>query len=246
MRRETQNVLLVLLGGALLKIALTGTYLRYVKPSLFPWLVLAGAAMVALAAIAIVRDVRGRRDAATGCGLGHEHGSRSPWMLLLPVLAIFLVAPPALGSDSIGRAGQQAAAPQRPSGASSLFPPLPPGPVPLLTASEFTTRAVWDGTGALEHRPVRLQGFVVHPPEHPERTRLARMRISCCAADAAPVLVELAGPAAGGLAATPADTWIEVTGTLRPGSASAATGQVPTAEITAVRGIPAPPNPYEY
>ena len=44
MRRETQNVLLVLLGGALLKIALTGTYLRYVKPSLFPWLVLAGAA----------------------------------------------------------------------------------------------------------------------------------------------------------------------------------------------------------
>ena len=48
MRRETQNLLLLLLGGALLKIALGGTYVRYVKPGLYGWLVATGAVMVAL------------------------------------------------------------------------------------------------------------------------------------------------------------------------------------------------------
>lgn len=327
MRRETQNLLLVLLGGALLKIAFTGVYLRYVKPSLLPWLVLAGVVMVALAGTAIWRDIRAgaaesappRRqssgestpqvctraaDGSAGSGAvvhadaagrseesaespsghaaafaagaraegtvgvepaggsvgdraavaaepghvsaGHEHRSRSPWMLLLPVLAIFLVGPPALGSDSIGRAGQPAAVPQRPSGTGSLFGPLPPGEAPLLTVSEFQTRVVWDTSGSLDDRAVRLQGFVVHPDDDPGRTRLARMRISCCAADAAPVLVDLSGPAAAALANTPADTWIEVTGALRTGSATEANGQVPTVDITAVHGIPTPPNPYEY
>lgn len=329
MRRETQNLLLVLLGGALLKIAFTGVYLRYVKPSLLPWLVLAGVVMMALAGIAIWRDIRAgaaepdqpRRpsseesmpqvcarasDGAAGSGAvvyadaadrceesaespsghaasadgprteeavgvepaggsfddrasdaaapaepghvhaGHEHRSRSPWMLLLPVLAIFLVGPPALGSDSVGRAGQPAAVPQRPSGTGSLFEPLPPGEAPLLTVSEFQTRVVWDTSGSLDDRAVRLQGFVVHPDDDPGRTRLARMRITCCAADAAPVLVDLSGPAAAALANTPADTWIEVTGALRTGSATQANGQVPTVDITAVHGIPTPPNPYEY
>jgi len=47
-RRETANVLLVLLGGALLKIAWNDTYLRYVKPSLLPFLVATGVVIVAL------------------------------------------------------------------------------------------------------------------------------------------------------------------------------------------------------
>ena len=58
MRRETQNILLVLLGGALLKLALTGTYLRYVKESLQPWLVVTGGVMVVLALVSIARDIR--------------------------------------------------------------------------------------------------------------------------------------------------------------------------------------------
>lgn len=256
MRRETQNLLLVLLGGALLKIAFTGTYLRYVKPALLPWLVGAGVVMVLLATVAIVRDIRLARAQAraetdpfapppeTGHD-EHEHRTRSPWMLLLPVFAIFLIAPPALGADSIGRGGQQAAAPERP-GEDALFDALPPGPAPRLTVSEFITRVVWDGSGSLEHRAVRLQGFVVHPEDEPGRTQLARMRISCCAADAAPVLIDLAGPAAAALVATPPDTWIDVTGTLRAGTATPANGQVPTFDITEAHGIPAPDDPYEY
>ncbi|MGW1679541.1 TIGR03943 family putative permease subunit [Saccharopolyspora sp. NPDC002376] len=232
MRRETQNLLLLLLGGALLKIALGGSYLRYVKPSLFPWLVASGLVMVGLAAFAIIRDIR-----VSGAG-SHEHNSRSPWMLLFPVFAIFLVAPPALGSDSVTR--DRAAAPQAP--AESLFPDLPPGPEPLLSASEFVTRVIWDNSGALDHRTVRLQGFVVHPK--PDTAQLARMRISCCAADAAPVKIDLAGaPQAVGL---PADTWIEVTARLRPGTATEANDYVPTVDVLTLRTIPAPPDTYEY
>ncbi|WP_243789411.1 TIGR03943 family putative permease subunit [Saccharopolyspora gloriosae] len=261
MRRETQNLLLVLLGGALLKIAFTGTYLRYVKPGLFPWLVGAGVVMVLLAAVAIVRDIRVARaharaetdpfapppepESAEHDAHGHEHRTRSPWMLLLPVFAIFLIAPPALGADSIGRGGQQAAAPEQP-GDDALFNALPPGPAPLLTVSEFITRVVWDGSGSLEHRAIRLQGFVVRPEDDPGRTQLARMRISCCAADAAPVLIDLDGPAAAALARTPQDTWIEVTGTLRAGTATPDNGQVPTFDITEVHDIPTPDDPYEY
>lgn len=232
MHRETQNLLLLLLGGALLKIALGGSYLRYVKPTLFPWLVVAGMVVIALSAFAIVRDVRDGRP-----GL-HEHNSRSPWMLLLPVFAIFLIAPPALGSDSVTR--DRMVAPAAPK--ESLFPSLPPEQAPLLSMSEFVTRVIWDDSGALNGRAVRLQGFVVHPT--PATTQLAKMRISCCAADAAPVKVDLA--AAAQAAELPADTWIEVTGKLRPGTATEANDYVPTLETTLIRPIPPPQDTYEY
>ena len=42
MRRDTQAVLLLLVGGTLLKVAITGTYVRYVKPAHLPLLVIAG------------------------------------------------------------------------------------------------------------------------------------------------------------------------------------------------------------
>lgn len=250
MRRETQNLLLLLLGGALLKIAFTGTYLRYVKPSLLPWLVIAGVVMVLLAGFAIVRDIRTARSREhTASGEAHpadcEHQSRSPWMLVLPVLAIFLVAPPALGADSVNRAGDGASVPEPPKRDDSLFPKLPSGHAPLLEVSEFVTRVLWDESGALKGRPIRLQGFVVHP-EPGAAVQLAKMRISCCAADATPVKVDLAGAAAQRAAEQPADTWIEVTGTVRPGTATEANGQVPTLDVTAVRPIPAPSSPYEY
>src|SRR3981081_1920178 len=118
MRRETANVLLVLLGGALLKIALNGSYLRYVKPTVFPWLVTSGVVILLLAAFAIVRDAvawsgtpRVQQD-VTGQH-GDDHQPRSPWLLVLPVLAIFLVAPPALGADTVTRAGGRSVASQQ-------------------------------------------------------------------------------------------------------------------------------------
>jgi uncharacterized membrane protein YcgQ (UPF0703/DUF1980 family) len=42
------------------------------------------------------------------------------------------------------------------------------------------------------------------------------------------------------------DTWLRVQGVLQEGSATAATGHVPTLTVTAATVVPAPPDPYEY
>jgi uncharacterized repeat protein (TIGR03943 family) len=235
-RRETQNVLLVLLGGALLKITWNGSYLHYVKPSLLPFLVSAGVVILALGLIAIVRDVRAVAGHADH-DVHADHAGRSPWLLLLPVLAIFLVAPPALGADAVSRS--VSVAPQR---SAVNFPPLPAGPVPALRMSDFVTRAVWDDAGSLNGRQVRLLGFVVHG-DHGV-TYLARLVMACCAADATPMKVRLEGRS--GLATLPQDGWFEVRGQLVPGSARSGSGFAPTFTVSDLRPVPAPAEPYEF
>ncbi|MGH3898865.1 MAG: TIGR03943 family putative permease subunit [Pseudonocardiaceae bacterium] len=236
MRRETQNVLLVLLGGALLKIAWNGSYLRYVKPSLLPFLVAAGMVILALGLIAIVRDVRAAQRPADHDD-HPDHAGRSPWLLLLPVLAIFLVAPPALGADTVSRSAS--VAPQR---SFVDFPPLPAGPAPAMRMSDFVTRAVWDEADTLNGRQVRLLGFVVHGDQG--ATYLGRLVIACCAADATPLKVRLEGR--NGLASLPQDGWFEVRGQLVPGSAKPNTRFTPTFTVSDLRPVPAPTEPYEF
>ncbi|WP_447006239.1 TIGR03943 family putative permease subunit [Saccharothrix isguenensis] len=253
MRRETQNILLVLLGGALLKLALTGTYLRYVKESLQPWLILTGAVMVALALVSVVRDIRaggehpdGAEDGGQEDG-GHEHGgiahaghdhgkSRSPWMLLLPVLAVFLISPPALGADTVNRSDRNAAQEAK---ASNGFAPLPSDDVIPLTISEFVTRTAWDDSGSLDDRTVKLTGFVVRKDGD---VFVARLTISCCAADASPVKAKMVGQ---DFDAFPTDQWVEATGRVVPGSATKASAFVPTFTVSEVVPIAAPEDTYE-
>ncbi|GDY31400.1 TIGR03943 family putative permease subunit [Gandjariella thermophila] len=256
MRRETQNIVLVLLGGALLKIAVNGTYLRYVKPALQPWLIAAGTVMLVLAAVAIGRDIRTARRAGGAvpaeAGHGHhDHGvhggnahlgrpPRSPWLLLLPVMAIFLVSPPALGADTVNRAAPRPPAAGDPA-KSTAFPPLPAGDVVPMKITDFVTRSAWDGTNALDNRAVRLTGFVVRDPAG--AAYLARLVITCCAADAWPVKARLAGV---DTAVLRNDEWVDVVGTLVPGSATQGNQYVPTLTATDVHPVPAPADPYEY
>lgn len=239
MRREATNVLLVLLGGALVKITLDGTYLRYVKPAVKPWVLTAGIVMVALALIAIVRDIRTGGHVHHDDGHDHHHTSRWVWLLMLPVLTIFLIAPPALGADTVLRAGSRTP-PAVTQQSSAAFPPLPPGAVAPLSMSEFITRSVWDSTNSLVGRTVRLTGFVVHEGG---ADYLARLVITCCAADATPMKVALTGRSA---AALPDNQWIEADGTLRAGSATQTNGYTPTLLLSSLRTIPAPADQYEY
>ena len=241
MRRETQNVLLMLLGGAILKIAINGQYLRYVKASLQPWLIAAGLVTVVLAVVGIVRDVRAGGAASAGGtdGHGHEHGLRSPWLLLLPALAIFLIAPPALGADKVVRSADRSVITQS-APSKSGFRPLPAEDAPLLTIGDAVTRAVWDDAGTLDGRQIRLVGFVVRMPDG--AIDLARLTISCCAADATPVKVRLQGD---GASAYPPDTWLQARGEIVPQSATEANGYVPLFTITSLTEVPAPQDPYE-
>jgi uncharacterized repeat protein (TIGR03943 family) len=242
-RREATNVLLVLVGGALIKITLDGTYLRYVKPGVRPWVLAAGIVLVALAVVAILRDIRAGGHAGPGPehddGHGHHRASRWVWLLMLPVLAIFLIAPPALGADSVLRAGGRTPPAVTQQG-NAAFPPLPRGPVVPLPMSEFITRTVWDSTNSLAGRTVRLTGFVVHDGG---ADYVARLVITCCAADATPMKVALTG---GEAAELPDNQWVEADGTLRAGSATQANGYTPTLLLAHLRTVPAPADQYEY
>lgn len=242
MNRVAQNCLLIMLGGALLKLAFTGAYLRYVKPGQLWLLIIAGVVMVALAVFALGRDLRGYlRAAATSGGPhdDHHHGGRSAWLLLLPVLAVLLIAPPALGADSVERAGDTA-----PRGAgraaadTPVFAPLPKHDPVRLTLSEFVRRAAWDDQRSLAGRKVLLTGFVVREKGE---VYVARIAIFCCAADSAPMKVKLVGA---DLSRFPVDQWIETVVELLPGQAEEGSF-VPTATVADVKPVPEPENPYE-
>lgn len=236
MRRETQNVLLVLVGGALIKIVVDGSYLRYVRPWSGPFVLAAGTAIVLLAAAAIVRDVRGRVPE-------REHPAPSAWFLMLPVLTILLVAPPALGSGAVTGVGAHAATVTT----SAATAPLPPGDAPALDVVDFVSRAVSAPDGPLTGRDVTLIGFVV-PAAGDGAPRagdqdLARLVISCCAADASAARVHLADPDGRARApAGPEDQWFRVRVRYVAGTGTAADAHVPTARV--VDAVPvAPPSP---
>lgn len=235
MRRDATNVLLLLVGGALVKITVDGTYLRYVKPTAKPWVLAAGVIMIGLAAATIVRDALATQPDDDG----HQHSGRWAWLLLLPVLAIFLVAPPALGADSVLRAGNRVA-PSIIRAGTAVFPSLPRGAVVPIAMGDFITRSVWDASGSLDGRTVTLTGFVVHDNG---TDYVARLVITCCAADATPMKVALTGRQADQL---PDDQWIQATGVLRPGSATEANGYTPTMTVSTLTTVDAPADPYEY
>jgi uncharacterized repeat protein (TIGR03943 family) len=235
-RRETQNILLILLGGALLKLSFTDMYLRYVKAGLQPLLIAAGATMILLALIAIARDLKaGAKEPEPHDG--HEHkSSPSPWMLLLPVLAVFLISPPALGADTVNRSDRNAA---QESKSVNGFAALPEGEVIPLTLGEFVTRTAWDDSGSLDNRTVKLTGFVVRKNDF---TYVARLAISCCAADASPIKVRMTGT---GFETMATDQWVEVTGRVVPGSATKETAYVPTFTVSAINPVATPADTYE-
>jgi uncharacterized repeat protein (TIGR03943 family) len=195
--RETQGVVLLLVGGSVLYASLTDLHLRYVKGGLRPLLLVAAAVLIATAVATLWREFRTRGRKAGG----HHHEPRVSWLLVLPVFALMLAAPPALGSYAADRAGTGI---QEPPG----FADLPAADPVRLTVLDYATRAVYDHGKSLTGRHVRLTGFVSTGPGG--TPVLTRMFLSCCAADAQPIKVGLAGQLPAGLKP---DTWVEVVGT---------------------------------
>ncbi|WP_174187503.1 TIGR03943 family putative permease subunit [Nocardia barduliensis] len=250
MRRETQNLLLLLIGGAVLWTALDGSYLRYVKPSLHPFLVISGIGFILLGLVAIARDI-GRGAATAADEHGHSHGSgRVHWLLLLPAAALLLIAPPPLGAEAaltssrvqvVPRDSPDAGPRQRP------FPPLPADGVPTLRLVDLVNRALLDSEHSLDGREVMISGFVMRPndlgqhePDTPA-VDLARVVITCCVGDARYVQVHLAGLAE----AIEDDAWLEVRGVVEPGSAQHDPDLVPTLRVTDYQRVAKPDHTYE-
>lgn len=212
MNRQAQAVVLLLLGGSVLRASLTDMYLRYVKEGLRPFLIAAGVVLLAAAVMTLWHDLR-PRHAAGGHGPeaddhGHDHGGkghhepRVGWLLIAPVLGLLLVAPPALGSYAAGQSGTALSSQQ-----ASDYPPLPEGDPARISVLDYASRAIFDKGASLQGRTVQLSGFIMAGPG--SEPVLARMILSCCAADGRPIKVGLTGNAPVDL---PVDSWIEVVG----------------------------------
>lgn len=253
--RQAQSAVLFLLGASLLHAGSTDLYLRYVKQGLRPLVLVSGAVLIA-AAVATVwyERKRARRHKRSGeeptharsearadseapaPSEAHPHPEpRVSWLLVLPLLALILVAPPALGSYSATRTGTALQEPL-------AYPDLPAAdPLPL-SVVDYAGRAVYDHGRTLRGRHVRLTGFLA--VDRDGTPYLVRMALNCCAADAQPVKVALTGQVPPVLQP---DTWLRVTGTYTPRRAEDPVngGPIPFIEVTEAKPVPEPTDPYD-
>ena len=250
MNRQAQAVMLLLVGGAVLRASLTDQYLRYVKEGLRPFLVIAGALLVAAAVMTLWYDLRPTRPGNPGVAPGDEHDGnddghghahhepRVGWLLLFPVLGLLLVAPPALGSYAAGQAGTVLTA----QSSDSDYPPLPAGDPAPISLLDYASRALFDSGKSLTGRNLALTGFVT--PAADGQPMLARMVLTCCAADGRPIKVGLTG---GTPVSVPADTWVTVIGVYsgRTEKDSVNKATVPYVEVRSWQQVTAPKQPYE-
>jgi uncharacterized repeat protein (TIGR03943 family) len=164
-----------------------------------------------------------------------QPGPRISWLLVLPVFALVLAAPPALGSYSAMRTGTAVTAPR-------IVAPLPEGNPVRLTVIGYADRAVYDHGRSLAGRTVTITGFVAF--DRAGAPYLVRMLLNCCAADAQPVKIGLAGRVPPVLQP---DSWLEVTGryTAEQAKDPVNGGAVPFLEVEQARPVAAPADPYE-
>jgi uncharacterized repeat protein (TIGR03943 family) len=261
-RRDIGGVLLILIGGAVLRITLAGSFLFYVKESTRPWLLISGVVLVVLGVLALVDVIRhphahghGDDDGSHDGGLddahrrddqpdgvphddghGHAHpGAKVAWLLLVPVLTIFLVAPPALGAFTAERSSSSIAPPSDGDGP----PPLPAGNAVPDLLSDYAARAVWDNGRTLEGRTVTLVGFVT--PAASGGWYLTRLSLTCCAADAITVKILTVDPPS----TPPSNSWVQVVGQWVPGGGVQSETAIPWVKVTSITPISAPSDPYE-
>ncbi|MGI5404425.1 TIGR03943 family putative permease subunit [Streptomyces sp. CA-135486] len=243
MNRQAQAAVLFLVGGAVLRASFTDLYLRYVRAGLRPLLIVAGIVLIVAALATVWYELR-RPPATQGNQperehhAEHGHAHREPrisWLLVLPLFALILVAPPALGSYSAMRAGT---ALQQPWG----FPNLPAGDPLQLGVVDYAGRAVYDHGRSLGGRQIRVTGFITL--DRGGAPYLTRMVLNCCAADAQPVKIGLSGRIPPVLQP---DTWLEVTGTYtnKRTRDPVNDGVIPFISISEAKPIPAPHNQYE-
>ena len=232
MSRQLEAAVLLVLGVVVIRLALEGGYLAYVKPSLFIPLLLTGGALIVLCVAALRR-----KAGSEGSTSGHPP-PKTGLLLLAPVLAIVLIAPDPLGAFAVSRGSIN-------SLAQDLANDLPPleatdGQPVELSLSEFILRTLAEGDARPDGIPITLQGFVV-TDDDAGAALISRFAISCCAADATPRQIKVTGLDVD----WPEDTWIEVTG-IWQGELAAEEPRIPELVVTEAREIRSPATPYEY
>jgi len=221
---RTQGVVVLLLAAVLIRIVVTDEYLRFVRPWMRWPLLVAGLALMLMA----LRPASGRRRQRV------TEVPRSSWLLLLPTVIVFVVAPPPLGAFLAERRPAQPP-PRLPA---PIVVPVDTGGGPLdIALEEFTWGAAQpDDLMGLAGQTVRMDGFV--STDKAGNWYLTRLVIFCCAADALVERVQIVGQPA-----PPRDQWVRVTGSWVEGTGTD-TSEPAQARAQQVIDIPAPKNPY--
>jgi uncharacterized repeat protein (TIGR03943 family) len=238
--RLSQAVVMLLFGGALIKATITDIFLRYVKAGLRPFLITAGVLLVAAAIMTMWYELRPApadhdHDHEVDDGHGHRE-SRVGWLLVLPLIGLLLITPPALGSYSASQAGTVAL-----NASTSDYPPLPAGDPAQLGLIDYASRAIFDGGKSLAGHTVQLSGFLTPGPD--KRPMLARVVLTCCAADGRPIKIGLDGDIT---IDAPADSWVSVVGVYssRVGTDPVTKAKIAYLTVQSWEQIPEPDNPY--
>jgi uncharacterized repeat protein (TIGR03943 family) len=226
-KRSVAGLVIVFVGAAIVQLAISGTYLRYVKPGMRWMLLAAGVILVGLAVIDVF--VKSRQE--------HDHGlPRAAWLLLLPIFALLVVDPPALGADAAQRQSPVAAKPAEPqsnafwqNGDKSYGPKT-------IAVRDYAVWAVWEKE-TMKGRSFTMTGFVT--PAKNGVWYVTRIGLTCCVADGTAFMVE-----ARGQAAPPKNQWVSVTGTWAEPT-KRVDGDVAALTIESVKPVTAPANPYE-
>jgi uncharacterized repeat protein (TIGR03943 family) len=233
-KRNVAGLVIVFVGAAIVQLAISNTYLRYVKPGMRWMLLAAGIILILLAVADVLADTRGKEHADDG----HNHHGlpRAAWLMLIPVFALLVVDPPALGADAAQRQSPVAAKPVAPKGNSWLANSAQGNaPVPL-AVRDYAVWAVWEKE-SMKGRDFQLTGFVT--PGKNGSWYVSRIGLTCCVADGTAFMVE-----ARGHAAPPKNQWVTVTGEWAEPT-KRADGDVAALTVADVKPVAAPANPYE-
>ena len=200
-------------GLLALWMACTDAMLKYLRPSMRPWLLAAAIGLIVIGAYGMA-SARRLAGADTESEHDEHHVHKGParigWLLVVPVVVVILFGPQAMGDFAIARN------PHLPPYAFDIaaYASSSGHRVPTLEVSDVIMGATQPGNGAyLSTHDVELRGFVsVIGVAGPQSFVLTHFLMSCCAADAEPMNVVIVGATS----VPPKNQWIDVTARLEP------------------------------
>lgn len=122
------------------------------------------------------------------------------------------------------------------------FDPLQ-GTDPPVSMKEFVLRSLYDADRSLDSgTPVTVTGFIAPAGQgFDSGYTIARMSISCCAADANPLQLHVDGDVP-----LPTDTWVQAVVVNVPNTGTLDNGYVPSVTVQSMQTISQPDDPYEH
>ncbi|NUS72484.1 MAG: TIGR03943 family protein [Corynebacteriales bacterium] len=250
MSKTVQSMVMIVVAALVLQMSFTDVHLRYVKADLQPYLVASGILLLLVGVVTLgyemwqslfVAEAKPSASDAACCGHSENgSGPRSAWLLVLPIAALVLIAPPTLGSYAASKSGTATSVAKQ-QNPRSIYPALPEGDVVPLSMLDYAARATFERGASLAGREVKLVGFI--SPREGGGVYLTRMMMMCCAADSRPIKVGMSGD----VGKLKSDQWVEVRGQyVNKFDTDPANGEeIPYIKVSSLKRVEQPENPYD-